>query len=134
MMRNFYAGLAALLLVAAPLLSVPAHAASLKGVWTGGGYVTPNSGARERAKCRVTYRAKGGNRYTAIARCATASLGGITQTAALRRIKKDTYAGKFYNAQYGVSGSIYVKVKGTRQSMSLRSANGRARLSLRKRR
>ena len=132
-MRIFYAGLAALVLAAAPLVATPSHAVSLKGVWQGGGYVTPSSGARERAKCRVIYRAKGKNRYTAVAQCATASLGGITQTAALRKIKKNTYAGSFYNAQYGVSGSIYVKVKGSRQSLSLRSPNGRARLSLRKR-
>ena len=132
-MRYVFAGLATLLFLAATPLARPAYAVSLNGVWYGGGYVTPKQGARERARCRVVYKKKAPNRYTAVAQCATASLGGITQTAALRKIKKNTYAGSFYNAQYDVRGSIYVKVKGTRQSLSLRSANGRAIISLRKR-
>ena len=131
-MKYIYAGLLAVTVGFVPL-GASAFAGSLEGSWSGSGYVKPNNSAKERARCRVSYWKKSKTRYGARATCSTASLGGVTQTASLRRVKKNHYTGTFYNAQYGVSGSIYVVVKGRRQSVSLRSNNGRAYMSLRKR-
>ena len=131
LMRFVFAGLVAMMIGFVPN-GHEAHAGSLAGTWAGGGYLQPAGGGRERASCRVIYRKAPKRRFSAVAYCATTSIS-ISQTAALRRVKKNHYAGNFYNAQYGVSGRIYVVVKGRRQSVSLRSSNGRARLSLRRR-
>lgn len=131
-MKYIYAGLLAALTGLAPLGS-SAMAGPLAGSWSGSGYVKPHNSGKERARCRVSYWKNSKTKYGAKANCSTASLGGISQTASLRRVKNNHYSGSFYNAKYGVSGSIYVVVKGRRQSVSLRSSNGRAYISLRKR-
>ena len=131
MMRKFFAGLA-VMIFGVLLYSIPASAAGLQGYWRGGGFAQPYDGARERIRCRITYRKVSRTRYSGTARCSAVSLGAITQSISLRKVGKRTYRGSFYNAQYNVSGSFTVTVKGRRQYVTLRSNRGYARLTLRK--
>ncbi|MBI4724896.1 MAG: hypothetical protein HY765_07940 [Rhodomicrobium sp.] len=102
---------------------------SLSGSWRGGGTVLYSSGQRERARCRAHFSQSDG-RVSLNAVCATPS-GSVSQTASLRRVGANRYAGSFFNPQYNVSGSIYIVVRGNTQSVTLRSGNGSASLVLR---
>ena len=132
-MRAVLAVLSGLLLVMA---SAPANArsASIIGHWSGGGSLSTSSGTRERTKCRATIRPKSGRRYYISARCAVASLGLIHQNGIIRKVDKNRYRGRFRNAQYNISGSITILLRGNRQYVSLKSSGGRGRLVLRRRR
>jgi len=61
--------------------------------------------------------------------CATASVRAV-QTAALRKIAENRYRGTFHNPEYGISGTIYVVVRGNTQSVRLTSESGWASLTL----
>jgi hypothetical protein len=116
----------------ASLLAVPqarSEGASLSGSWSGGGIVVYSSGERERARCTAQY-SDSGSRVSLTATCATPS-GTVTQSAVLRKTGPNTYSGTFHNAQFNVSGSIYVVVHGSTQSVTLRSGSGSASLTLR---
>ena len=123
-------------LVSAFSLSMPQSAeargegGSIVGSWSGGGTVVYASGQRERAHCRASYSG-GGSSVTMSGSCATPS-GNVFQSARLRRVGENSYAGSFFNSQYNTSGSIYVSVHGNTQSVSLRSNAGSASLSLRR--
>lgn len=108
-------------------LPAQGKAESLAGSWSGGGWVSFNTGERERARCRAHYspRASG---YAVDATCATAS-GSASQSALLRRVGANSYAGSFYNSQYDVSGNIFVVVHGNTQSVRLTSRSGSASLT-----
>jgi hypothetical protein len=102
---------------------------SIAGSWSGGGTVVYASGQRERAHCRASYSG-GGSSVMMSGGCATPS-GSVFQSARLRRVGANSYAGSFFNSQYNTAGTIHVTVHGNTQSVSLRSSAGSANLTLR---
>jgi hypothetical protein len=107
----------------------PASAQSLAGSWAGGGTIIYPSGERERARCRATFRHSGGS-VSMHAVCATASVR-VTQSAALSRLTSSTYSGEFTNIEYGIQGSIRLKIhSSSRMSASLTGGGGSAHFSL----
>jgi hypothetical protein len=110
-------------------LPVKKPSSGLEGSWTGGGTVSFASGSTERARCRAHYRRAGSTSYTLNATCATAS-GRASQTASVRQVAKNRYAGSFYNSEYGISGVISVVLHGRSQTVRLRSDSGSAVISL----
>jgi hypothetical protein len=104
--------------------------AGLEGSWSGGGSVAFASGSKEQARCRAYYRRAGSTAYTVSATCATAS-GRAAQTATVRQVAANRYAGSFYNSEYGISGTISVVVHGSgSQSVRLTSDSGWAAFQL----
>ncbi len=128
--------LAAALILAAALLWAPlsarANAASLAGTWSGSGAISLASGQKEKARCRAQYSPAGGSGFAMSATCATQS-AKVEQTARLKKVGANSYVGKFYNAEYGVSGSIRVTLNGNRQSVWLSGVAGTASFSLSRR-
>jgi len=124
--------LAALALITSvPATGLPPKkpATGLEGSWSGGGTVSFASGATERARCRAHYRRAGSTSYTLNATCATAS-GRASQTASVRQVGENKYAGSFYNSEYGISGVISVVLHGKSQTVRLRSDSGSAVINL----
>jgi hypothetical protein len=110
-----------------------AKSTSLIGSWRGGGTVQPTSGAKEKTRCRATiHKASGKGKYRANYRCSS-PMGLITQSVTIRRVGANRYSGSFYNTQYNIRGRISITVKGNRQSVSMRSPEGRGWINLRKR-
>jgi hypothetical protein len=118
-------------ILSVPAIGLPAKKplAGLEGSWSGGGTVSFASGSTERASCRAHYSRAGSNSYTLNATCATAS-GRASQTASVRQVAENRYAGTFYNSEYGISGVISVVVHGRSQTVRLRSDSGSAVISL----
>jgi hypothetical protein len=106
-----------------------AQTLSLEGTWNGGGHVRFPSGDTERARCRATFHRRGGNSFDMSATCATASVR-VQQTAVLERIGPNRFAGEFYNAEYGISGSIAITLKGQSLAASLNGAGASAHFNL----
>ena len=106
-----------------------AHAAKLEGAWGGGGRVWFASDGREYARCSAIYTHRTNERYVVTAVCATPS-ARVVQTASLRRVADDRYKGTFLNREYRVSGTIFVRVWGNRQTVRLASSSGWASLKL----
>jgi hypothetical protein len=133
--RRASAALAVPLLLAGLAVAVAEPVASrsrgLEGSWSGGGSVAFASGQSERARCRAHYRRASAGSYVVTATCATPS-GKATQTATLRQVGGNTYQGHFHNAEYDVSGTIYVTVGGNHQSVRLMGDAGSASLELRR--
>jgi hypothetical protein len=101
-----------------------ARAQSLEGSWTGGGAVTFfTSGDQERARCRAHYSRRSRTTYVLNATCATAS-GRASQSAVIRQVSENRYAGNFYNSEYDIRGRIFVVVRGSTQTVNLTSRNG----------
>lgn len=127
--------LTAFAVMAAVSLAVPDWAAAepgaggLAGSWSGGGWVSFSSGTKERARCRVRYTAQSSSTFRLSGTCATES-GRVSQTATVRKSGANAFAGTFYNAEYDVSGSIHVVLRGNSQTATLRSSNGSAVLTL----
>ena len=119
------------LITSVPATGLPAKKplAGLEGSWSGGGTVSFASGSTERARCRAQYRRAGSTGYTLNATCATAS-GRASQTASVRQIAENRYAGSFYNSEYGISGVIGIVVHGRSQTVRLRSDSGSAVIGL----
>ncbi len=108
----------------------PASAQSLAGSWAGSGTIVYPSGERERARCRATFRNSGGGGVSMHAVCATAS-ARVIQNAALSHLTGGTYAGEFYNTEYGIQGSIRVRLHSANKlSASLSGGGGSAQFSL----
>jgi hypothetical protein len=128
-----HAGKLSLVLAAtftASMAAVPeVRSEGLAGSWSGGGVVTYASGQRERARCHAHYSGGGGS-VSVNATCATPS-GSVSQSARLRRVGANSYAGSFFNPEYNTSGSIRVTVRGNSQSVSLRSESASASFTLR---
>ena len=99
------------------------QAVNLEGTWSGGGPVTFATGQREQARCRAHYRRRSNSGYVVTTVCATAS-ARAEQTAVLRMIGENKYRGNFYNSEYGVSGTVYVVVRGNTQSVKVTSSAG----------
>ncbi len=133
--RTFAVGLGAALVFAGALGVFTAGASyaqaqSLAGSWAGGGMITFPSGERERARCRVTFRNSGGGGVAMHAVCATAS-ARVIQNAALSHLTGSTYAGEFYNSEYGIQGSIRIRVHShNKLTASLSGGGGTAQFSL----
>jgi hypothetical protein len=132
--RKFSASVLAILtaLAASQIGASPVLAASLEGSWSGGGYVQPNSGKRERVRCRVSFNRQGAKVFGVSATCASASTT-IRQTGQLLMVNPRRYIGDFYNSQYDISGRVRVTFDGSRLSVTFSSANGGGQLSLRRR-
>jgi hypothetical protein len=105
------------------------NALNLEGSWSGGGAVAMASGAREHARCRARYSRRSNEGYIVNAVCATPSIRAV-QTASLHKIGDNKFRGTFYNREYGISGTIYVVVRGNTQSVRLTSEAGWASLQL----
>jgi hypothetical protein len=118
-------------LVAADASSSGAGAQGLTGSWRGGGRVMFSSGDSERATCRASFRRLTTNLYDMDAVCATTS-ARVQQSARVQRVSGDAFAGRFYNREFDVSGTIRIRLRGARLTASLRGANGSAFLSLRR--
>lgn len=109
--------------------SVAAEPASLEGSWSGGGKVQFPSGDTESARCRASFKKRGGNGFAMSAVCATAS-ARVEQTAMLERTGPNRFSGDFQNSEYGITGSINVTVKGNSLSASLNGGGASASFSL----
>ena len=108
----------------------PASAQSIAGSWAGAGTIIYPSGERERARCRATFRHSGGGGVAMHAVCATASVR-VTQNAALSQLTNSTYSGEFTNTEYGIQGSIRIKLHSrSKMSASLSGGGGSAQFSL----
>ncbi len=109
-----------------------AAADPLSGSWSGGGYVQPKDGQREKVRCRVSYSPQGGSTVGVSATCASASLT-IRQAGSLTMVNPNRYVGDFYNSEYDISGRIRVSVSGNSQTVSFSSPRGGGSLSLSRR-
>jgi hypothetical protein len=99
---------------------------NLEGSWSGGGEVAfAATGSRERARCRAHYNRRTKDSYAMQATCATAS-GKAAQTATVHRVGENRYRGTFHNAEYDITGTIFVVVNGNSQSVRLTSTSGSA--------
>lgn len=103
--------------------ALAAEPANLAGSWSGGGLVRYPSGAKETARCHATFKQRSSSSYGMLARCATAA-GSVEQTAALRQVAPNHFAGSFKDSDYGVSGSISITVSGSSLDASLSGNNG----------
>ncbi len=125
--RLFLPALASLTIIAAACLAgTPAsaqRASGLEGSWSGSGRVVLPSGDTERARCRVTFRKQSRSSYAMTATCATPS-AKASQTGSIRLVAGSTYAGRFYNAEYDVSGSVRLTKRGSRITAALNGTNG----------
>jgi hypothetical protein len=113
-------------LITAPF---PATAADLEGSWSGGGYIRFASGDRERARCRAQFSQVSSTVFRVNAVCATESVK-VEQVARVRKVGSRTYAGRFVNSEYNITGDIRVTVKGSVQSVHLASGEHSANLTL----
>ncbi len=108
-----------------------AEPGGLAGSWSGGGWVSFASGAKENARCRAHYSGSGST-YELSATCATSS-GKASQTATIYKVTGTAYRGSFYNSDYNVHGTIRVVVHGSSQSVSLSGDGASASLNLSRR-
>lgn len=123
------------LMAAAACLVLPvtaAYAVSLEGSWVGSGYAQPQSGQRERLRCRVRFGRINSKVYSVDAVCATTA-ARIRQTGQLIMVRPGLYVGDFVNHQYDISGRVRVRTSGSRQSVTFSSRAGHGSLSLHKR-
>lgn len=104
----------------------------LAGNWRGGGWVQFSTGAKEKARCRASYRRASSDSYQVKATCATSS-GKASQTATVYKVTRSRYRGSFHNVEFNVRGTIRVVVNGSRQSVSLAGDGASASLNLRRR-
>lgn len=131
-LRAIVVGVMGLMSVAAlttPQGAAAAEPAGLEGSWSGGGTVRFPSGESERARCRASFRKRGGSSYSMTAVCATPS-ARVEQTAQLERTGGNRFSGEFSNAEYGVSGSINVTLSGNSLHASLSGGGGSAQFNL----
>ncbi len=109
-----------------------AQSSGLAGSWSGGGRVVFEGGQSERASCRASFLRQSSNRYFMSATCATAS-ARVSQTATVGRISGSRYYGRFFNEEFGISGTLRISVSGNRLNATLKGDTGSAVLSLRRR-
>jgi hypothetical protein len=119
------------LLSAGSISLANAAPADLAGNWSGSGKIVMPSGNSERARCRASFRKQGARGFTMTATCATAS-AKVQQTATLQRVSDSGFSGSFFNAEYGVSGSIAITARGKTLSVSLAGGGGSGSFSLTK--
>lgn len=122
--------LASAMFASAPTAAMSAST-SLSGTWRGNGWVMLSSGKREQARCRVRFFPQSARSYSVNAVCAT-DAGRVSQTATIRKAGGSSYVGSFYNAEYDISGSIQLSVRGATATAKLMSHSGSAVISLRR--
>ena len=107
----------------------PAAAQSIVGSWSGSGMIVFPSGETERARCRATFRnlSDGGVSMQGI--CATSSVR-VSQSASLSRLTANTYSGEFFNTEYNISGSIRIRLQGSKLNASLNGGGASAQFML----
>ncbi len=120
-----FATLMALASLGAAVNPATAQQARLEGAWNGSGRVMLQSGQSERARCRATIRRQTARTFGMSAVCATSSLR-VSQVASLQQVTSNSYAGRFYNAEYNISGAIRMTLRGKRLSASLNGGGGSA--------
>lgn len=106
-----------------------AEPVALQGTWSGGGTIFYSTGTSEGARCRARYTRIAGNTYDVTAACATASTR-VDQSAQVRKVSANRYAGTFYNSQYGITGRISIVVNGRSQTVLLQGSQASARFRL----
>lgn len=132
MFGKWIAGAAAAGAVCVVVLAKPdavAQQPGLEGSWSGSGTVIFPSGASETARCRASFQKRGGDQFAMNAVCASTS-GRVAQTAQVQRVSNTRFSGEFYNAEYGVGGSINITLRGNSLSASLDGGGASASLSL----
>ena len=117
------------LIVTGALAKSTADPVSLAGSWSGGGWVSFASGAKEKARCHANYSRAGSDAYSLSATCATSS-GKASQTATVYKVSEGRYRGSFFNSDFNVHGTIRVAVHGNSQDVSLSGDGASAGLSL----
>lgn len=105
---------------------------SISGSWAGTGVVNLEGGNKERVTCKVKYGRIAGQDFSVDARCATSG-ARVDQIGKLKRISNNRYVGNVHNEQFNVSARVEVRVTGTRQIVSISSAQGSANLKLKRR-
>ncbi len=120
------------LLLGLNLSSATAFAAPLGGTWAGSGFIAPVGAERQRVRCVVRYDRRSSRVFGVRATCASSS-GSIRQTGELLQIRRNLYAGDFYNQQFDIGGRIRVIVRGGRQTVTFSSSDGAGQLTLRRR-
>ena len=123
---------AAALIATAAFSFAPAVAAAADGIagsWRGTGSVMLPSGATEKARCKVSFSRQGGRAYAMNAVCASSS-ARVAQTAELRQVGANRFAGEFVNTEYGVTGNISVTQSGDSLSARLEGGGGSAQFHL----
>jgi hypothetical protein len=123
------AAVAAIAALSSPYDAPAQQLASLEGSWSGNGRVLFPSGASESARCRAIFRKAGGNSFSMSATCATQS-ARVQQTANLERVSANRFVGDFHNAEYNVTGSITISVRGSGLSASMSGGGASAQFSL----
>lgn len=111
--------------------SPSAMADPLAGTWSGGGYVQPKNGQREKVSCRVTYKRESAKVYGVRATCASTS-AKIQQTGEVLHVSGNRYVGDFYNPQFDVSGRVRVLISGSSQTVTFSGASGSGSMTLRR--
>jgi hypothetical protein len=109
--------------------ATPAAAQSIIGSWSGGGMIIFPSGETERARCRATFRNLSGGSVSMQGVCATASVR-VSQSASLSRLTSTTYSGEFYNTEFNLSGSIRIRMQGSKLNASLSGGGATAQFVL----
>lgn len=114
--------------------SVPADAAaaSISGKWRGNGVATLESGNKERVRCQVTYGRIAGQNFSLAARCASGA-GRLNQVGQLTRVSSGKYVGDVVNQEYNIRARVSVTVRGNQQLVVIKSKQGSASLSLKRR-
>ncbi|MBQ0817509.1 MAG: hypothetical protein QNK17_09960 [Hyphomicrobiaceae bacterium] len=123
------------LLALAPLallVSLEAAAAtSLSGTWSGSGMVAPKDGESEKVSCRISYSEQSSTSVGVDIKCRSTSKK-MRQVGRLRQVSPTQYVGRFSNAKHNISGQVTVTVKGSVQTVTFKSSNGQARVTLKK--
>lgn len=106
-----------------------AWAASIEGNWSGSGQVRLRGGQIETVRCRVNYQAGSGRTFVITATCAHSN-GIFKQSGRVVQIGDNDYTGHVYSDQYGVAGELSIRVSGDKQTLTAKSDNGSATITL----
>lgn len=117
-----------------------AFAASISGTWRGNGTFKPNNGSAERVGCKVTYTKTSDGRFDVLAKCSIPGAGTFTSKGRVSQKGSNNYGGLMHGQaesltaanknEYKVTGTVSIRVNGTRQTVTASNAQGTARLSL----
>lgn len=124
-------GPAAILLFSTTLSTV-AEARDIAGQWRGTGYAQVADGKRERVQCRVAYGRVSSKVFSVHAVCASPSVR-ILQRGTVLRATSNIYRGSLRNPDFNVTARVRIVVRGARQTVTIRAAEGSGRLTLRRR-
>jgi hypothetical protein len=113
------------------LSTAPLYAETLRGTWSGSGYVKPTDGQREKVSCRVIYSPAGASTVNVQATC-TSQTTTVHQTGQLTMVSPTRYIGDFYNQEYDISGRIRVSTGASSQTVTFSGARGSGSLNLRR--